>query len=90
MILIFHARGTPTIMARTFIKVEEISSASKVKARMFITLDGPPEAGESVAILIDYNTYRGAVHGISCPISIPPKPPDRVAASITSTCSDHC
>ena len=86
----FHDRGTPTIMVRTFITLEEIFGSSEDEARMFITLDGPPEAGESVAILIDYNTYRGAVHGLSCPISITPKPPNRVATSITSTRSDHC
>ena len=46
LFLSFHTKGNPTIMVRTFITVEDISNASNVKERMFITVDGPLEASE--------------------------------------------
>ena len=48
LFLSFHTRGNPTIMVRMFITVEDISNSSKVKERMFITVDGPLEAGEEL------------------------------------------
>ena len=66
LFLSFHARGAPTIMLRTFITIENPSGASKVKARMFITVYGPPEDGEGISVLIDCNTPAGFVLGISC------------------------
>ena len=89
LFLSFHSKVTPTIMLRTLITVEKPSSASKVKVRIFIIVDGPPEAGESIVVLIDYNTSTGIVLGTSCPIGILPKPPDKVAVSIISTHGDH-
>ena len=76
-------------MVRNIITVEEIFGSSKVKARMFITIDGPPEASESIAVSIDYNTSASTVPGISYLMSIPPKPLNKVAVSIISTRGDH-
>ena len=89
LLLSFHARGTTTIMVRTFITLEEIFNSSEAKERMFITLDGPLEAVEGIAILIKYNTPMGVVHGISYPMGIPPKPLDVVVSFIISTHGDH-
>ena len=55
-LLSFHARGTPTIMVRTFITLKDIFCTSEAKERMFIILDGPPKAGEGIVVLINYNT----------------------------------
>ena len=41
LLLSFHARGTPTIMVRMFINLEDIFSTNEAEARIFITLDGP-------------------------------------------------
>ena len=90
MFISFHSRETPIILVRTFITVEEVSGASKVKERMFITVDGSPKSGERINVLIDYNTSMGTILGISYPMSIPPKPPDRVTVSIISSHGDHC
>ena len=90
LLLIFHARGTPTIMVRTFITLEEIFGTSEVDERMFITLDGPPMVGEGIVVLIKYNIPMGSVPRISCPImGIPPKPPYVVIVSIISAHGDH-
>ena len=89
LFLRFNARGNLTIMVRTFITLEEIFGASVVEARMFITLDGPPQAVEGIVVLIKYNTPMGVVPVISCPMGIPPKPPKVAAVSIISTCGDH-
>ena len=89
LLLIFHARGTPTIMVRMFITLEEIFDTSETEERMFITLDGTPEAVEGIAVLIKYNTPMGVVPGISCPMGIPPKPLDMVSVSIISSHGDH-
>ena len=89
LLLSFHARGTPAIMVRMFITLEEIFGASVVEARKFITLDGPPQAVEGIVVLIKYNTPMGVVHGISYPMGIPPKPPDVVVVSIISTHGDY-
>ena len=70
LLLSFHVRGTPTIMVRMFITLEEIFFANEAEARMFITLDGPPEAGEGIAVLIKYNTPMGVVPGFFCPMGI--------------------
>ena len=85
----FCTKKAPTIRVGMFIVLEKPSSASKVMERMFITLDGPPEAGEGITILIESHTLVGTVPGISCPMSITPKPPDRVAVSIIPQCGDH-
>ena len=85
----FHDRGTPTIMVRTFITLEEIFGASEADEMMFITLVGPPDDGEGISILLKYNTPMGVVPRISCPMGIPPKPLDVVAVSIISACDDH-
>ena len=77
-------------MVRTFITLEDISGASEAEARMFITLDGPPKVGDGIVVLIKYNTPMGVVTGISCPMGIPPKPPDVVIVSIISASGDHC
>ena len=90
LLLSFHVRGTRTIMVRTFITLEEIFSSYEAEARMFITLDITPKAGEGIAVLIKYNTPMGFVPGISCPMGIPPKPPDVVVVSIISARGDHC
>ena len=90
LFLIFHARGTPIIMVRTFITLENHSNTSEVMERMFITLDGAPGDGEGIAILINYNTPMGVMTGISYPIGIPTEPPDMVNISIISTCCDYC
>ena len=90
LLLSFHARGTPTIMVRTFITLEEIFNASEVKERMFNTLYGHHKAIEGIVVLIKYNTPIGVVPGISCPMGIPPKPLDVVVVSINSVCGDHC
>ena len=90
LLLSFHARGTPTIMVRTFITLEEIFSTSEAEARIFITLDGPPEVVEGIVVLIEYNTPMGAVPGISYPMGIPPKPPDVVIVSIILAHGNHC
>ena len=76
-------------MIRTFITLEEIFGASEVEERMFITLYGPPKAGEGIIVLIKYNTPMGVVPIISCPMGIPPKPPDVVVVSIISARGDH-
>ena len=65
LLLSFHARGTPTIMVRTFITLEEIFCASEAEARIFITLNGPLEVVEGIVVLIKYNTPMGAMPGIS-------------------------
>ena len=90
LFLSFHARGTPTIMVRTFITLEETFGTNEVRKRIFITLDGPPEALEGIVVLIKYNTPMGVVPVISCPMGIPPKPPNLVAISIISTRGDRC
>ena len=56
LLLSFHATGTPTIMVRMFITLEEIFGTGEAEARMFITLDGPPEAIEGIVVVIKYNT----------------------------------
>ena len=89
LLLSFHARGTPTIMVRTFIALEDIFNASEAEARMFITLYGPPDVVEGIAVVIKYNTPMGAVPRIYCPMGIPPKPPDVVVVSIISAHGDH-
>ena len=89
LFLSFRARGTPTIMVRTFITLEELFGTSEAEVRMFITLDGTPEAGEGITVLIKYNTPMGVVPGISCPMGIPPKPLDMVVVSIILACGDH-
>ena len=86
----FHARGSPTIMERKFISLEYPFDTSEIRARMFITLDGPPGDGEGIAVLIKYNTPVGVAPAISCPMGIPPKPPDVVVVSTTSPHGDHC
>ena len=48
LFLSFHARGTPIIMVRTFITLDNPYGANEVMERMFITLDGPPGAGEGI------------------------------------------
>ena len=86
----FCTKKAPTIGVGMFIVLEKPSIASKVMERMFITLDGPPEAGEGITILIESHTPVGTVPGISYPMSITPKPPDRVAISIISAHGDRC
>ena len=90
LFLSFHAKGTPTIIVRTFITLEKPFDANKVMVRMFITLDGPPGAGEGIVFLINYNTPADVVPGISYPMGIPPKPQDVVVVSIISSRGDHC
>ena len=77
-------------MVRMFITLEDIFGASEVEERMFITLDGPPDAGEDVVVIIKYNTPMGVVPRISCPMGIYRKPLYVVAVSIISTRGDHC
>ena len=89
-LLIFHARGNPTIMVRMFIKLDNPFDACEFMEIIFITLDGTPGAGEGIVVLINYNTPAGAVSGISCPMGIPPKPLDIVVVSIISARGDHC
>ena len=86
----FCTKKAPTIKVGMFIVLEKPSSASKVMERMFITLDGPPEAGEGITVLLESHTLTGTVPGISYPMSIPPKPPNRVMVSIISAHGDHC
>ena len=86
----FCTKKAPTIRVGMFIVLEKPSSASKVMERMFITLDGPPKVGEGITILIESHTLAGTATGISCPMSITPKPPDRVAVSIISAHGDRC
>ena len=86
----FCTEKAPSIGVGTFIVLENPSSANEAMERMFITLDGPPRDGEGITVLIDGHTPPGAMPGISCPMSIPPKPPERVVVSIISTRGDHC
>ena len=76
-------------MVRTFITLEDLFGSSEAEARMFITLDGPPEAVEGIVVLIKYNTPMGDMPGIYCPMGIPQKPLDVVVFSIISTHGDH-
>ena len=57
---------------------------------MFITLDGPVEAREGIAIIIECDTLAEVVPGIACRVGIPPKPPEMFVVSIISACGDHC
>ena len=86
----FCTKKDPTIGVGMFIVLEKPSSASKVMERTFITLNGPPKPGEGIIVLIEGHTPTGTVPRSSCPMIIPPKPPDRVAVSIISACRDHC
>ena len=86
----FCTKKAPTIRVGMFIVLEKPSSTSKVMERMFITLDGPPKAGEGITVLIEGHTPTGTIPGISCPMSIPPKPPDRFVVSIILAHGDHC
>ena len=86
----FCTKKAPTIRVGMFIVLENPSSASKVMERMLITLNGPPEVGEGITILIEGHTPVGTMSGSSYPMSIPPKPRDRVAISIILAHGDHC
>ena len=85
----FCTKKAPIIEVGTFIILENPSSASKVMERTFITLNGPPEPGEGIIVLIEGHTPVGTVPRSSCPMSIPPNPPDRVTVSIILACGDH-
>ena len=86
----FCTKKAPTIGVGTFIVLENRSSDSKGMERTFIALDGPPEASEGINILIEGHTTARTVPGSFCPMSIPPKPTERVVVSIISTRGDHC
>ena len=77
-------------MVRTFITLEYLFNTSEDEARIFITLDRPPKAGEGIVVLIKYNTLMGVVLGISYQMGIPPKPLDVIVVSIISARGDHC
>ena len=85
----FCTKNAPTIRVGMFIVLEKPSCVNKVMDRMFITLDGPLQAGEGITILIEGHTLARTVPGISCSMSIPPKPPDWVMVSIFSKHGDN-
>ena len=78
-----------TIGEETFIVLEYTSGISKVVIGTFIVLDGPTKAIEGIIVLIEGHTPVGIVLGFSCPMDVPPKPPDMVAASKASIHDDH-
>ena len=86
----FYTKKAPTIGVGMFIVLENPSSASKVMERMLMALNGPPEAGEGITILIEGHTLVGTVPGSSYPMSIPPNPRYRVTISIILAHGDHC
>ena len=85
----FCTEKAPAIGIGTFIVLDNPSGVSEVMVRMLIALDGPPEAGEGIIVLIEGHTPAEAVPGISFPMGIPPKPPDRVTVSIVSVHGEH-
>ena len=86
----FCIEKAPTIGVGTFIVLEKPSSTSEVVARTFITLNGPPGVGEGITVLIQGHTPADVVSGISCPMGVPPTPPDKVIVSIIPARGDHC
>ena len=90
MFLSFLSKRAPTIRVRTFIALDKIPDTSEGKGRMFITLYGPSKVGEVILVIIECNTLVEVVPGISCPVGIPPKPPNVVIVSIILARGDHC
>ena len=76
-------------MVHTFIALEMFSSVIKVKKNMFITLDGPADAGKGIIFLTECHSPAGIVPGFSSPMDVPPKPPNIVNASKSSVRDDH-
>ena len=76
-----HAKEILAIMVERFISLEMFSSIIKVKKKTFIALEGLVDAGECIIVLTEGHTPVGIVRGFSCPMDIPPKPPDVVTAS---------
>ena len=68
-------------MVHTFIALEMFYSVIKVKKNMFITLDGPADAGEGIIFLTEGHTPTGIIPGFSCPMDVPQNPPNIVDAS---------
>ena len=77
-------------MVGTFFVLEYPSNIIEVMTRKFIALDGPPKAGEGITIIIEGCTHVETVSRISCPMRIPPKPPDVIAAPKSLARGDHC
>ena len=80
-----HSSGIPSIMVGAFIVLEKHFSVIRVMTRTFIKLDGPPKAGEGITIIIKGCTPAETVSGISCPMGVPPNPPNKVAVSTIAT-----
>ena len=76
-------------MVQTFIALEMFSSVIKVKTNMSITLDGPADVGEGIIVLTEGHSPAGIVPGFSCPMDVPPKPPNIVYASKSLVRDDH-
>ena len=82
-------RDMSTIEEETFIVLEDPFGVSKLMTGMLIVLHGPAEANGGITILIEGHTPAGVVPGFSCPMEVPQKPPDMVAASKSSVHDDH-
>ena len=76
-------------MVKTFIELEMFSSVIKVMTNMFIALDGPTDAGEGIIVFTKGHTHAGIVPGFSCPMDVPPKPPNIIDASKSLVHDDH-
>ena len=85
-----HAREIPTIMVGMFIVLENPSSVIEVMKRKFIALDAPPKDGEGIIVIIEGCNPAKTVSGISCPMGVPPNPPNKVAVSTIVAHVDHC
>ena len=81
-------KDASTIEEETFIVLEDPSGLSEVMIKTFIVLDEPPKDDEGINVLTEDHTFDDVVPRISCPVGVPPEPPNAVAASKASTHDD--